>query len=226
MLLCDHGYDMGATTGNSSETGKLLRLAAGGDKQAPAQLFARYRERLRRMVRLRLDRRLRGRLDSSGVLREAFLDVSRRLPEYTARPAMPFFLWVREVTGQRLQSLHQQYLGPQVWDAGQDLSLYRGSLPHASCNALAAQLLGKTPLGHAATARAEMQLWLQEALNGMDPLDREVLALRHFEELSNREAAQALGIEEGKASHHYIWALKRLKEILNSRPGFFDQPHP
>ena len=209
-------------SGDSSEIRSLLGRASGGDERALADLFARYRERLRRMVRLRLDRRLRGRLDSSGVLREAFVDVSRRMAEYAAQPSMPFFLWLRQVTGQKLQALHHQHLGAQIWDAGQDLSLYRGALPQATSNSLAAQLLGGAASGTQTAKRAEMQIRLQEALNGMEPLDREILALRHFEELSNDEAAAVLRIEKAAASYHYIRALKRLKEILNSMPGFFD----
>jgi len=107
-------------------------------------------------------------------------------------------------------------------DAGQEVSLHRGALPQASSISLAAQLLGRFTAPSQAAMRAEMQIRLQEALNSMDPLDREVLALRHFEELSNNETAQILGLQKAAASNRYIRALKRLKEILSSLPGFFD----
>jgi RNA polymerase sigma-70 factor (ECF subfamily) len=211
-----------AMAGDSSETGDFLRRLGDGDAQAVAELFARYRDRLRRMVRLRLDRRLQGRIDPSDVLQEAFLDVAKRAAEYATAPSMPPYLWLRFLTGQRLLALHRQHLGAKMRDAGQEVSLYRGALPQASSVSLAAQLLGRLTSPTQAAIRAEMQIRLQEALNSMDALDREVLTLRHFEELSNNETAQVLGIQKAAASNRYIRALKRLKEILSSVPGLFD----
>ena len=104
-------------------------------------------------------------------------------------------------------------------DAGQEVSLYRGALPQATSISLAAHLLGKMTTATEAVVRAEHKLLVQEALNSMDPLDREVLVLRHFEQLSNDEAALSLGIKKSTASQRYIRALKRLKEILSSIPG-------
>jgi RNA polymerase sigma-70 factor (ECF subfamily) len=107
-------------------------------------------------------------------------------------------------------------------DAGQELSLYRGGLPMASSVSLAAQLLGRLTSPTLAAVRAEVQVRLQEALNSMDPLDREVLTLRHFEELSNGETALVLGIQKSAASNRYVRALKRLKDILSAMPGLLD----
>ncbi len=211
-----------AMTDDSSETGKLLRRLGDGDAQAVADLFARHRDRLRRMVRLRLDRRLQGRVDPSDVLQEAFLDVAKRAADYAANPTMPPYLWLRFLTGQKLMALHRQHLGAKMRDAGQEVSLYRGALPQASSVSLAAQLLGRLTTPTQAAVRAEMQIRLQEALNSMDPIDREVLTLRHFEELSNNETAQVLGIQKSAASNRYIRALKRLKENLSSMPGLFE----
>ena len=209
----------------ADESGELqdqLRRLAAGDQQALAELFARYRDRLRRMVKLRLDRRLQGRVDASDVLQDAYLDVAQRAAEYAASPTMPVFLWLRFLTGQRLLMVHRRHLGAKMRDAGQEVSLYRGALPQASSVSLAAQLLGRMTSPSLAAVRAEMQLKLQEALNGMDPIDREVLTLRHFEELSNAETAAVLGLQKAAASNRYIRALKRLKEILSSIPGFCD----
>jgi len=204
------------------DSNELLRRLNTGDTSAAAKLCEHYRGRLRRMVQLRLDRRLQGRVDASDVLQEAFLDVARRAPEYAAKPAMPFFLWLRFVTGQRLLMIHRQHLGAQMRDAGQEVSLYRGSLPQASSVSLAAQLLGRITSPSVAAVRAELQLKLQEALNSMDPLDREVLTLRHFEELTNNEVATVLGLQKSAASNRYVRALKRLKEVLKGMPGFFE----
>ena len=199
----------------------LLRRAKGGDQQALAALFARYRDRLRKMVRLRLDRRMAGRIDASDVLQDAYLDVARRFPEYAAAPAVPFYLWLRALAGQRLVDLHRRHLGAQMRDAGQEVSLHRGALPAASSASLAQQLLAGLTSPTQAAIRAEMQVRLQEALNSMDPIDREVVVLRHFEELNNAEAAEVLGIETSAASKRYIRALRRLKAILEAVPGFF-----
>lgn len=209
-------------TRDESDVDELLRRAEAGDEQARSDLFALYRQRLKAMVRLRLDRRLAGRIDPSDVVQEAYLDFARRLPEFLADRAVPFFLWLRGLTGQRLVDLHRRHLGAQMRSAGQEVSLYRGALPAASSVSLANQLLGRLTSPTQAAVRAEMQLRLQEALNAMDPLDREVLVLRHFEELSNGETAEVLGIQKAAASKRYLRALARLKEILAAIPGFFE----
>jgi RNA polymerase sigma-70 factor (ECF subfamily) len=209
-------------TGESSESEELLRRAAGGDSQALAELFVHYRDRLRQVVRLRLDRRLHGRLDPSDVLQEAYLDLVRRFPEYAVNPAVPFYLWLRALTGQKLIDVHRRHLGAKIRDAAQEVSLYRGALPQASSVSLANQLLGRLTSPSVAAVRAETQIRVQEALNSMDPMDREVLTLRHFEMLSNDDTAQVLGISRKAASKRYIRALERLQEILSLLPGFGD----
>src|SRR5262245_7767904 len=202
----------------------LLRQALDGEEAALAALFGRYRNRLRQMVHLRLDRRLQGRVDPSDVLQEAYLDVAEQLPHYAKKPEMSFFLWLRLVTGQRLMRVHRQHLGAALRDAGREVSLYHGALPHPSSVSLAAQLLGRVTTPSQAAIRAEIQVQLQAAVNGMDPLDREIIALRHFEELSNGEAAQVLHVEPSAASKRYVRALKRLQTILQSIPGLLDGP--
>lgn len=192
------------------------------DAQAVAEVFAHFRDRLRRMVRLRLDRRLQGRVDPSDVLQEAYFDVADRAADYANKPEMPFFLWLRMITGQRLLAIHRRHLQTKMRDATQEVSLYGGALPQANSMSLAAQLLGKLTSASAAAMRAELQIKLQEVLNAMDPIDREVLALRHFEELSNGEIATVLEISKAAASNRYIRALKRLKDDLSRIPGFFD----
>src|SRR5262245_2208853 len=208
-------------TQTGTTTDELLRRAKAGDEAALGALFVRYRDRLRQMVRLRLDRRLSGRIDTSDVLQDAYLDVARRFPEYAAAPAVPFYIWLRALTGQRLVDLHRRHLGAEMRDAGREVSLYRGALPTASSASLAQQLLAGLTSPTQAAIRAEMQLRLQEALNGMDPIDREVVVLRHFEELTNAEAADVLGIETSAASKRYIRAIRRLKAVLDAVPGFF-----
>jgi RNA polymerase sigma-70 factor (ECF subfamily) len=171
------------------------------------------------MVALRMDQRLQGRIDASDVIQEAYLEAWTRLPEYLRNPTMPFFLWLRLLTAQRLVTLHRKHLGVQMRDPALEISLYQEELTGASSAALVAQLLGQDTRPSEAAVRAEMKARLQEALNKMNPLDREVLALRHFEQLSRAEIAHLLQIREAAVSKRYIRALKRLKALLNSLPG-------
>src|SRR6266481_6122225 len=195
---------------NSSESVYLIERSRGGDTQALNELFARNRERLCRMVEMRLDHRLKARIDASDVIQDAYVEIVERLEEYLGDPKLPFFLWLRLVVGERLLKLHRHHLGTQMRDAGREVSLYRGALPAASSAALAAQLLGRHTSPTQAAMRAERILRVQEALNAHDPVDREILSLRHFEELTAAEAAQVLGIQESAAAKRYIRALKRL----------------
>jgi RNA polymerase sigma-70 factor (ECF subfamily) len=204
---------------NSNNTVDLLERARAGDQAALTEIYSRHRDRLRRMVEMRLDRRLQARLDASDVIQDTYLEVATRLDEYLRNPKVPLFLWLRLVVGERLTTLHRQHLGVQMRAAGKEVSLYRGAMPTASSAALAAQLLGKHTSPSQAAVRAERMLRLQEALNTLAPLDREILSLRHFEQLTRAETAQVLGIEEAAAAKRYVRALKRLKEILAGMPG-------
>jgi RNA polymerase sigma-70 factor (ECF subfamily) len=204
---------------DSDDVTDLLRRAGAGDAEALGRLFSLHRERLRRMVKLRLDDRLQGRLDPSDVLQETYLEFAQSLEKYLRNPAIPLFLWLRLLTGRKLQALHRRHLGTQLRDAGRELSLHRGALPQASSVSLAAQLLGRLTTPSAAAARAELQIRVQEALNAMDVLDREVLALRHFEQLTNSETAQVLEISEAAASNRYVRALRRIKKLLTDDSG-------
>src|SRR5262249_47634077 len=172
-------------TGSESEPTELLRRAGAGDAQALHELFTRYRDRLRWMVRLRLSQRLQGRVDPSDVVNEAFLEVGKGLPNYLQKPALPFFLWLRHITGRQLVAVHRRHLSHETRDVEQEVSLYRGALPEACSASLAAQLLGRVTSASRAAERAEAQLQVQAALNQMERSDREILALRHFEMLSN-----------------------------------------
>lgn len=215
-----YGIDnMGTSnSGDSTDTIDLLRRAGNGDQEAVAALFARHQDRLEQMVRVRMDRRLQGRIDASDVLQETYLEAVRRVGEFARERGTSVYLWLRFLTGQKLVDLTRRHLGAKMRSAGQEISLYRGALPHASSNSLAEQLLGRLTSPSLAVIRAETQLRVQEALNTMDPIDREVLALRHFELLSNGEVAQVLGLSKAAASNRYVRALKRMKEVLSAVP--------
>jgi RNA polymerase sigma-70 factor (ECF subfamily) len=210
------------STSEFNDLPELLQRAAGGDQQALLDLFARHRDRLKRMVRLRLSRRLQGRIDDSDVLQESFLEISKKLPEYVRQPNLPFFLWLRHMTGLKLAEVHRRHLGTQMRDADREVSLHRGGLPEADSVSLAAQLLGKLTTPSQAAIKAEQRVYVQEALNSMDAIDREVLALKHFEQLSTAEIAEVLGMSKAGAGSRYLRAIKRLREILARIPGFGD----
>jgi RNA polymerase sigma-70 factor (ECF subfamily) len=220
---------MGTTSEQASEQPdewRTLQRAIGGDQAAWAQILARHRKRLRRMVALRLDQRLKGRIDPSDVIQEAFLQAAQALPKHLERPEQPVFLWLRWLTGMTLQLFHRQHLGVLGRDAGREVQLLDRPWPDATSAALAARLLGRDTRPSVAVIRAERQRRLQESLNAMDPLDREVLVLRHFEELTNAEVARELRLQESAASKRYIRALHRLKEILASLPGGIEEFRP
>ena len=186
--------------GLDPDTRDRLAKAAAGDNAAWPRCFGRHRDRLRRMVALRLDRRLQGRVDPSDVLQEAYLDASPAARPTTCSEPDDAVLPLAAVRRRPASSwpLHRHHLGAQVRDAGREVSLYRGRDARGhlrrrwppSCS-------GRYAGPSEAAVRAELKLRLQEALNGMDPIDREVLALRHFEQLTNAETAQVLGIERG-----------------------------
>ncbi|MBY0460530.1 MAG: hypothetical protein K2V38_24710 [Gemmataceae bacterium] len=152
------------------------------------------------------------------MLQEAFLDVQQKAADFAAKE-MPAYLWLRLVVAERLLILHRHHLGAQMRGASQEVSLCRGGLSTASTHSLANLLLGRLTSPTQAAIRAERQLRLQEAINGMDPMDREIPALRHFEELSNSEAATVLDLSRTAASNRDIRALKRLKEVFAALPG-------
>src|SRR6266700_2286015 len=205
---------------DSDASTALLQRAAGGDQQALRDLLALHQERLKRMVHLRLSRRLQGRVDDSDVLQEAFLDVAGRLHEYAADPKLPFYLWLRHMTGLKLAEIHRRHLGTQLRDADREVTLHRGGLPEVDSISLAAHLLGQLTTPSQAAIKAETRLIVQDALNNMDPTDREVLALKHFEQLSTSEIADVLGLSKAGAGSRYLRAIKRLREILERIPGF------
>jgi RNA polymerase sigma-70 factor (ECF subfamily) len=204
---------------DENEVRQWLDQAAGGDTDSWRRLVERHHDRLRRMVAVRLDQRLRGRVDPSDVLQETYLEAATRLPDYLRRPDLPFRLWLRLLAGDRLAKLHRHHLGTQMRAAGREMSLDLLAPPDASSAVLAAALAGGADRPSEAAARAERQQRLQEILEGMEPLDREVLALRHFEQLSNADAAVVLGVGEEAAKKRHVRALARLRKALADEPG-------
>lgn len=201
---------------NRCETAEILAGATGRELEALGELMTRHEDRLRRMIELRMDRRLHGRIDASDVIQETYLEASRSFSRYLSRPEAPFYLWLRCIAGRRLISLQRYHLGAQARDVRREVRLFRGAVPEATSEAIASRLLGQLTSPSEAAMRSERRMRLQAALNAMEPIDREVLVLRHFEQLSNAEVAQVLGIEESAASKRHLRALRRLKDVLKT----------
>jgi RNA polymerase sigma-70 factor (ECF subfamily) len=176
------------------------------------ELLTRFRPRLERMLAVRLDPRVRRRIDPEDVLQEAFLEISRRLDEYLVRRPMPFFLWVRLQTGQKLAEFHRRHLEAALRDVGREVT--PGSVPAASTASLANRFVdpGRSPSQEA--EREEAVARIQRKLEGMEPIDHEILALRYFEGLSSDEAANVLGISLAGAKKRLVTALRRLRSAL------------
>jgi RNA polymerase sigma-70 factor (ECF subfamily) len=202
---------------DKEETMRLVRRAADGDQEGWSELADRYRGRLQRMVLARLDRRLRRRVEASDIVQEACIEAAQHLADYLSDPKMPFYLWLRGIAGNKMLELHRHHLGVQMRDAKREVAIDNAPGMQSTAVGLAAVMVANDTRPSQAAMREEMKHRLEEALASLDPIDRDVLALRHYEQLSNRETAELLGIEPAAASKRYVRALKRMKDLLMFR---------
>ncbi len=200
------------------ETDWREALVAGRDG-ALSEILSEYRTRLRKMIEFRLDSRLWGRVDADDVLQDVYLAANRRLPDYVVDPAVPVFVWLRTITQQVLADTYRRHMGAQKRDVRCDISLQPRAMGSSASISIADRLVASLTSPSQAAVRADSREQLYAALDKMDTIDREVLALRHFEDLSNDEVAEVLGLKKTAASNRYVRALKRLKEIL-TETGF------
>lgn len=197
----------------------IEKLQSGGE-QALAEALAEHGPRLLQIVQLRVDARVSGRIDAADVLQEAFLEARKRLPRYLETPAVPVFVWLRGVVLDTLVDFHRRHLGAQMRDANLEVAMLVPSSPQASSIALAAYLAASLTSPSQAAMREETSRQIEIALADMDEIDREVLILRHFEQLTNDEVAAALGVKKAAASRRYMRALARFRDVLLAIPGF------
>ncbi|QGQ22437.1 sigma-70 family RNA polymerase sigma factor [Gimesia benthica] len=187
-----------------------------------ADEYDRYRDRLWRIVNFRLDHRLLGRVDADDILQEAYLDAATRIEHYLNDPATTFFIWLRTIVGQTLIDVHRRHLGAQKRDARREVKQKRRVFSASTSFQIADVLLGDLTSPSQAALKEELARQLHEALESMNEIDREILVLRHFEELSNLEASEVLEIEPKTASMRYFRALTRLRSILVQIPGIIE----
>ena len=199
----------------------LTQSALRGNERALAELFEQHRPRLRRMIELRLDRRLRARTDPSDVLQEAFVDVARQLPSYRDNNTeMPFFLWLRLVTGSRLAQIHRMHLGADKRAVLREAAAPPLGVPDASSIVLAGELAGRFTSVDRGLRHEDVSRKIESLLNSMSTDDREIIAMRHFEELKTEEIAITLGMTRSGVLKRYGRALKRLTEAAGERSQY------
>ncbi|MEY3457462.1 MAG: Sigma-W factor [Planctomycetota bacterium] len=199
---------------------ELIIRVVQRDAEALAVLFSRQRDRLWRLVTFRMDPRLHGRVDADDVLQEAWLSALQRIDSFLVDASRSIFVWFRLIVCQSLVDIHRRHLGAAKRSVGNEFSIDRGWSSSSTSSSLSFHLLDHLTSPSEAALREELSEKLNEALAGMREIDREVLALRHFEQLTNREAAQVLGISEQAASDRYVRALGRLRVVMTALPGY------
>jgi RNA polymerase sigma-70 factor (ECF subfamily) len=199
-----------------SDTDRLLDAAARGDAHARGPLLDRHRERLKRMVAVRLDRRLAARVDASDVVQDTLAEAAARLDGYLRDRPLPFYPWLRRLAEERLADVHRGHLRAGRRSIAREEP---GGLPTGSAPGLAERLVDVTSGPSAGLRREERQAAVRRALNRLPGRDRAVLELRYLEQLSTAEAAAVLGIGEGAVKMRLLRALERLRDLLDRSGG-------
>jgi RNA polymerase sigma-70 factor (ECF subfamily) len=203
------------------ETRDLLARAEQGEAAAVERLLTVHREPLRRMISARLDPALAARVDASDIVQDVLLEAHKRLNDYLRNPAMPFQLWLRHIAKDHVIDAHRRHRQAQRRSMDREQPLVPAVLADHSSFELAGQLLDQELTPASAAIRHELQHRLNEAIAELEDDDREVILMRHAEQLSNQEVAAALGLTEAAASMRYLRAVRRLRTVLlpDDKPG-------
>ena len=199
----------------------IVESLRSGREEALAEYFSAVQGRLKRIVNFRLDYRLSGRVSESDVIQETFVRAAKRIDSFLEKDDMPFFVWLRLEISQKLHEIHRHHFGADKRDVRKEIKLGQNNDSGKTSMALAAHIVAQLTSPSRLIERAEQIAILEKTLAEMNELDREVIALRHFEELSNIETAKILEIEPAAASKRYLRALKRLREIMESAKGLY-----
>lgn len=210
-------------TTTKPDTEDLLGQAAQGDGTARANLLARHRDRLRKMIAYRLDRRLAARVDPSDVVQEVLIEADGKLDRYLRERPLPFYPWLRELAAERLIALHRRHVQAAKRSVRREEPGLL-ALPDDSLAVLAERLATSTTSPSRHLLRQEMQQRVRLALSRLPERDREVLVLRHLEQLSVAETAEVLGIREGAVKTRHVRALERLQTLLDANDLQGDDP--
>lgn len=198
----------------SEDVQDLLNRASAGDPRAVDELMMLYRDRLKGLVRTRINQRLQSRLDESDIVQDAFVDIARRLDEYLQEPGVPFYVWLRTIVGAKLKQVHRDHLRTQRRDARRELPIPPHHEGDANSGVLALELLDGLTSPSQAVSKKEMRAQLKAALDKLDAKDREIISMRHVEQMSTMESANALGLSKAGAGNRYLRAIARLKRVL------------
>jgi RNA polymerase sigma-70 factor, ECF subfamily len=199
-------------TADDTDTELLLRRAEDGDAAACGRLLARHQERLRRLVGFRLDRRLAARIDPSDVVQDALANAARNLGGYLRDRPLPFYPWLRQIALERLVELHRRHV------VAQKRSVTREEANALRLNDESTLELTRRLVAAGGPVQCVIQEELRErvraALGGLPPRDREVLVLRHLDQLTTREIAAVLGVSDGAVKVRHLRALQRFRALL------------
>lgn len=203
----------------SAETQELIVSARAGDRDATNALLERHRAALRQLVAMRLDRAIQRRIDASDVVQDALVEAHRRLPEYLAGSPLPFHLWLRQIAKDRMIDAHRRHHVSAKRSVDRE-----HQQPVVAPDLSAFDLMGQLQDGReltpaAAALRQELQARFRAALTQLGDESREIIEMRHIEQLSNQETAQALGLSEAAAGMRYLRALRRLRALLDEPPS-------
>ncbi len=201
----------------TDKTEQLLDGARQGDADAVNRLMDRHRDAIQRMVRMRLDQKIRRRVDVSDVVQDVLIEANRRLAGYLEDPAMPFHLWLRHITSDRIIDAHRRHRGSAKRSVDREQPLVVQGNDRSTIQ-LAAQLCDAEMTPAARATQAEMARHVEQAITQLADQDAEIIVMRHYEHLSNQEVALALQLSEQAASMRYLRAVRRLRGLLGETP--------
>ena len=201
-----------------------LQRLQEGDKGAFGELFALYRTRLFQIVSVRMDRRLAGRVDADDIMQEVYLDASSRVQHFVENHSGSFFVWLRLITMQTMANVFRRHLVVKMRDARRDVSIHTNQTHQSNTSPIVMQLLGRLTSPSGVAIRQETFDQIEQAIASMKDIDREIIMLRHIEQLENKEIAEVLGIHEKAASIRYVRALARLKDLVLPNTPDSDEP--
>lgn len=195
----------------------LLDRAAGGDQAALEELLSLHRAAIRRMVEMRLDRQIARRVDASDIVQDVLIEAHRRAPEYLRNPPLEFGIWLRQIARDRLIDAHRRHRGAARRSVDRERHLVQ--YPDQSALDLSAVLWDRQATPATEAMAAELRRRFDDAIAQLDEVDREVLVMRHHEQLGNSEVARALNLSEPAAGMRYLRALRRLRGLLAESPS-------
>jgi len=200
-------------------TAELLVNVRDGQSLAIEQLMDRHRNSLRRMIQLRLDQRIMQRMDVSDVIQDVLMEANRRLNDYLANPVIPFHLWIRQIAKDRIIDAHRRHRVSAKRSIDREQGQPGKGPPDQSTIELANQFRDQALTPAAAATQRELAQQIESAVQLLRENDREIILMRHYEQLNNQEIAQSLGLTEPAASMRYLRALKRLREVIEGLPS-------